>query len=252
MNDTETKKTIRQDSAQGQENFLIENSSGVISKLKQLAKNHCLITATFNNGSQSTSTAVLEILKDMDLVALDYGSSETLNSQLLNAKRIFFKTELDGITVQFDTDSITKAKLHGEPVFAIPIPSGLLWMQRRESFRVRIPLGTPVYCEIKLDDGSYRKYKLMDMSSGGLALHDEHHDSCFEEGLTLNACELELPDHGRGQINLKICSTFLVNKNERAEGRRVGCEFAGIGMSFSATIQRYINAIELARRKIED
>ncbi len=242
----------RQDSAENQENYLVENKTGVIAKLKQLVKHHCMVTATFNNGAQSINTVVLDVLKDMDLVALDYGASEAMNLQLLNADRIFFKTELDGITVQFDADSITKAKLQDEPVFAIPIPSSLLWIQRREFFRVRIPLGVPAYCEVKQVDGSYRKYKLFDISAGGLSLHDEYQDLDFEVGLILSGCKLELPDHGHDKVNLRIQNSFPADRTKPSAGRRIGCEFVGIGMSFGATIQRYIHSIELARRQIED
>ncbi len=241
----------RQDSAENQENYLVENKAGIIAKLKQLVKHHCMVTATFNNGSQSLTTVVLDVLKDMDLVALDYGASESQNVQLLNSDRVFFKAELDGITVQFDADSVTKAKLQNDPVFAIPIPSSILWIQRREFFRVRIPLGTPAFCEVKQKDGSYRKYKLVDISAGGLSLLDEYQDLDFEEGLVLSGCKLELPDHGHDTINLKIQNSFPADKNKPRAGKRIGCEFVGIGMSFGATIQRYIHAIELTRRQVE-
>jgi len=251
MKTPETKKK-RKDSAEALENFIIENKTGVVSKLKLMAKNHCMLTATFDNGFKTLNTSVIEVLNDMSLVALDYGADEALNTQLLASNRIFFKANMDGITIQFDAYSITKARLHDESVFAVQIPTSILWLQRREFFRVRIPLGIPAYCEIKQDDGSYRKYKVMDISAGGLSLHDEYQDLDFESGLILSACKLELPEHGHGQINLKINNTFYVNGNEHSQGRRIGCEFIGIGMSFSATIQRYINAIELARRKIEE
>ena len=252
MENSKTTESGRQDSTENQENYLVENKAGVIAKLKQLIKHHCMVTATFNNGNQSINTQVLDVLKDLDLVALDYGASEAMNLQLLKATRVFFKTELDGITVQFDADSITRAKLHDEPVFAIPIPSSLLWIQRREFFRVCIPLGTPAYCEVKQIDGSYRKYKLVDISAGGLSLHDEYKDHDYEEGQVLSACKLELPDHGHDTVNLKIQNTFPTDRSKPGAGRRIGCEFVGIGMSFGATIQRYIHSIELARRQIQD
>mgnify|MGYP000004654951 CR=1 FL=1 len=251
MENSKTTPSARQDNAENQENYLVETKAGVIAKLKQLIKHNCMVTATFNNGSQSISTLVLEILKDMDLVALDYGASEAMNLQLLNANRVFFKTELDGITVQFDADSITKAKLRDDPVFAIPIPSSLLWIQRREFFRVCIPIGVPAFCEVKQADGSYRKYKLFDISAGGLSLLDEYKDLDFKEGMVLSACKLELPDHGHDNVNLKIQNAFPADRSNPGAGHRIGCEFAGIGMSFGATIQRYIHTIELARRQIE-
>lgn len=251
MENPKTTESSRQDSTENQENYLVESKAGVIAKLKQLIKHHCMVTATFNNGNLSINTQVLEVLKDMDLVALDYGASEAMNLQLLKATRVFFKTELDGITVQFDADSVTRAKLHDDPVFAIPIPASLLWIQRREFFRVPIPIGAPAYCEVKQIDGSYRKYKLFDISAGGLSLHDEYKDPDYEEGHVLSACKLELPDHGHDTVNLKVQNSFPAEKGKPGAGRRVGCEFVGIGMSFGATIQRYIHSVELARRQIE-
>lgn len=254
MSDTSLKQSGKADSVQNQEKFLIESKSSVIAKLKQLAKNNCALTASFNNGAESVMTCIIEVLKDKDVLALDYGVSEALNLKLLNARRIFFKGDFDGITVQFDSDTITKAKLKNEVVFAIPIPHSILWMQRREFFRVRIPLGVPAYCEINSpadEEGFIRKYKLMDISAGGLSLVDESMDFEFETGMLLPDCELDLPEHGYGKVNLKVQNVFPVNRNAPSEGRRIGCEFINVGMTVSATIQRYINAIELARRNLE-
>ena len=242
----------RQDSAEGQQEYLLESPISIIAKLKQLAKNNVMVTATFNNGKQSMNTTVIEVIKDMDLVALDYGPTESLNAQLIGAERIIFNADLDGIDCQFTATSITKAKLHGEPVFAIPIPENLLWVQRREFFRVRVPLGTPAYCEVKQEDGSFRKYKVLDISSGGISLHDEFKDLNLESGVVLSACTLELPEHGHGKVNLEIRNILPYREGPREAGRKIGCAFVNLGMSFAATIQRYINAVESARRRIED
>jgi len=245
-------KQGRQDSAEGQQEYLLENPISVIAKLKQLVKNNCTVTATFDNGNNSMNTTVIEVLKDMDLVALDYGPTESLNAQLLATDRIIFKADIEGVDCQFTATSITKAKLHGEPVFAIPIPENILWMQRREFFRVRIPLGIPAYCEVKQEDGSYRKYKVLDISGGGISLHDEFKDLNLEAGVVLSACELELPEHGHGKVNLEVRNILPRRQGDKDAGRKIGCTFVNLGMSFAATIQRYINAIESARRRIED
>lgn len=256
-NNTEAKKpsakpSNKQDSAENLQDYLIENQAGVVAKLKMLAKNNTMITAMYNNGESSMSTGIIQVLRDMDLVALDIGPTESLNEQLLKAGRIVFKAELDGVDAQFTASSITRAKLKGEPVFAIPIPDSMLWVQRREYFRVRIPLGAPAYCEIMQADGSYRKYKVYDICSGGLSLHDEFEDLEVDNGIALSACKLELPEQGHGQVNLEVCNLIPMKIGDKPAGRRVGCRFINLGMSFAATIQRYINAIEAARRRMDD
>ena len=242
----------RHDSAENQEQYLLQNHQVIIQKLRLLIKNHVFITASFNNGSQSMNTAIIDVIRDMDLVAIDYGPNQSLNEQLLNANRIVFKASFDGINVQFSSDSITKAKYQGESVFAIPIPDTMLWVQRREYFRVRVPLGIPAICEIRQADDSYREYKLFDISAGGLSIIDEYYDLEVEPGIIMSHCRLELPEHGSGRVNLEVRSILPMKAGERAAGRRIGCSFNNLGMSFAATIQRYINAVESARKRFED
>lgn len=251
-NNQDSPAPSKQDSAENLEEYLIENPNSICAKLKLLARNNTMITALFNNGTNSMNTAVIDVIRDMDLVALDIGPTESLNDQLLKAGKIIFKADLDGVDAQFTTNSITRAKLKGEPVFAIPIPGQMLWVQRREFFRVRIPLGAPAYCEIKQEDGSYRKYKVYDISSGGLSIHDEFEDLKVDQNVILSSCNLELPEQGHGQVSLKVCNMIPMKIGGKPAGRRVGCEFVNLGMSFAATIQRYINMVESQRRQIGD
>jgi c-di-GMP-binding flagellar brake protein YcgR len=122
----------KKDNAEDQEKYLLHNPDQIVAKLRLLAKNNNLLTAYFNDGAASMNTCVIDVIRDMDLVALDYGGLDSINEQLLNAKKVIFVAQFDGITVKFSANSITKAKYHGEPVFAVPIPDDLLWLQRRE------------------------------------------------------------------------------------------------------------------------
>lgn len=242
----------RQDSAENQEQFLLRHHNEIVQKLRQLIKNNVFITATFNNGTQSMNTAIIDVIRDMDLVAIDYGPSQSLNEQLLNASRIIFKASFDGINVQFTADSITKAKYQGNSVFAVPIPESMLWVQRREYFRVRVPLGVPAICEIRQADDSYRDYKLFDISAGGLSIIDEYNDLNVEPGIVMSHCRLDLPEHGSARVNLEVRSILPMKAGDPQAGRRIGCLFNNLGMSFAATVQRYIHAIESARKRYED
>ncbi len=238
-------KKGHQNNIENQEQYILHNPKQIVQKLRLLQKNHCFITASFNGGTESLNTIIVDIIQDMDLIALDYGPTEELNQALLNANRIVFKTQLDGVSAQFTAKSITKAKYKDTSVFAIPIPEALMWIQRREFFRIRIPLGAPAHCEVMQDDGSYRQYRVFDLSIGGIAILDEYNDLEVEVGVVMSHCRLELPDHGNGQVNLEV-KNIIPQKT----GRRIGCSFVNLGMSFSATIQRYIHTIESNRKNI--
>lgn len=245
-------KQARHDSVENQEEFLVANRIGIVQKLRRLAKNNCMVTATFNSGSQTMNTAIIEVIRDMDLIALDYGPNESMNQQMLQADRIIFKTDLEGIDVQFTTTSITKAKFQGQPVFAIPIPDTILWIQRRQFYRVRVPMGVPAYVEVERDTGGVDKYTLHDISAGGLAIHDEHYRLNLEPGILIDNCRLFLPEHDNGEISLVVRNRFPVNRNKREAGQRLGCAFVNLNMTFGANIQRYIHALEVLRKRTEE
>lgn len=241
-------KQARRDSIENQEEFLVQNRIGIIQKLRQLAKSNCMVTATFNGGSQTLNTAILDVIRDMDLVALDYGPNEKTNQLILEADRILFTTELDGIDVQFSVNSITKAKYQGQPVFAVPIPDSMLWIQRRHAYRVRVPIGVPAHIELATNDGC-DTFTVLDISAGGLAIQDDHNRLNLDPGTLIDNCTLFLPEHGNAGIILEVRNRFPVNRAKPAAGQRLGCSFVNLSASFGANIQRYIHALELLRKR---
>ena len=243
----------RHDSAANQEEFLIANRVGIVQKLRQIAKTNRMVTATFNGGAQTMNTAILDVIRDMDLVAIDYGPTEAINQQMLKADRIIFKTDLDGVDVQFTVTSITKAKYQGQPVFAIPIPETMLWIQRRQAYRVRVPLGVPAHLEMEdSESGNLDKYTVLDISAGGLAIQDDQNRLNLDPGTVITNCRLVLPDHGSAEITLEVRNRFPVNRNNRSAGQRLGCAFVNLNMNFASNIQRYIHAMEVLRKRTED
>ncbi len=240
------------DTVEDQEDFVLDNRVSIMCKLRQLAKSQTMLIANFKGGSQSINTMVIKVLKDWNLVTLDLGPTPELNTQLLESNRVIFKSEVNGVTVRFKANSVIRAKLHGESVFAVPIPTEMLWVQKRQFFRVTIPLGMPAYCHIRQDnDSSFRKYPILDISAGGLCLDDEHRDFHLQTGDRLHNCRLELPEFGNGKMILEIRGLYKKQNNGRSKGHLVGCQFHNLGMSFAATLQRYINHVDTMKHRVE-
>lgn len=242
-------KHSRHDSAVNQEDFLVANRIGIVQKLRQLTKNNCMVAATFNGSAHTMNTAIIDVIRDMDLVAIDYGPDEAINQQMLKAERIIFKADMEGIEVQFTVTSITKAKYQGQPVFAIPIPDTILWIQRRQSYRVRIPLGVPAYIELEHEAGHADKYQIIDISAGGLSIQDDNYRLKLEPDTLLNNCLLLLPEQSGAEITLEVRNSFPVDRNDPDAGQRLGCAFLNLNMSIAANIQRYIHSLEVLRKR---
>ncbi len=234
------------------EKYLLHGRGAIIQKLRQLEKSRSLITAHFGGGRYSLLTAVLEVLPDKEVVVLDYGADEKINKKILEAGRIVFKTQHEGITAQFTVNRVQRAKRHGKTAFACPLPDSLLWVQRREFYRVRTPLGNPVHCEIRRGDEEPLRLRIIDISVGGVGLEDLENRLDVELGDMLPSCKLLLGEHGDALVNLEVRNLIPFNPDDEAAGRRIGCQIHDLSMDMNTIIQRYIHAVEALRRRVDD
>lgn len=221
---------------------MLNGRGEIMQKLRQLGKKNSLISVHFNN--QSMLSTVVEVLADKNLLVLDYGANEELNQKLLKHNRAVVKTDYDGITAQFTITDIRKARLQGKPSFACALPESVLWVQRREFYRVRIPLSEKVTCELIHGDGSTTEYPVLDISTGGIALFDKDDELELEPGNIFNGCKLNLGEYGSTVINLEIRNHILKNPNDASEGTRCGCAFLNLTGDFEASVQRFINVVD--------
>lgn len=239
--------TAQIDNMENMENYILHGRGEIIQKLKQLVKTTTLVSIHFNGNMILTS--VLDVLTDKNLVVLDFGADEAINNKLLECKRAVVKTSYQGITAQFTIDSPRKARLKGNLTFACPIPDSILWVQRRESYRVRIPLSEPITCKVFFSEEHQVTYRVMDISTGGLALFDTNNSLELEPGNIFNHCQLSLGSFGESNTTLEVRNHIVLDPKDLDKGTRCGCQFLNLSGDFSATLQKYINTIDIQQNR---
>ena len=244
-----TSITQKIDSIENMENYMLYSRGEIIQKLRQLGKKNSLISLHF--GEQSMLSTVVDVLTDKSLLVLDYGGNEEINQKLLKHNKATVKTDYDGITAQFSIKDIRKARLQGKASFACPLPESVLWVQRREYYRVRIPLSEVVTCELIHGDDSCTEYPVLDISTGGIALFDVDNDLELEPGNIFHNCKLTMGDHGTAIISLEIRNHILKNPNDPSEGTRCGCAFLNLTGGFESDVQKFINAVDLQQKRVD-
>lgn len=241
--------TPKIDSIENMEHYMLYGRGEIIQKLRQLGEKNSLITLHFN-GHTMLST-VVDILSDKNLLVLDYGGNEELNQKLLKHNRAILKTDYDGIQAQFFIKGIRKARLQGKPSFACPLPEDVLWVQRRDFYRVRIPLSEVVTCELIHGDNNRTEYPVLDVSTGGIALFDKDDELELEPGNTFHNCKLVLGEHSTSLINLEVRNHILKNPNNPEEGTRCGCAFLNLTGEFETALQKFINIVDLQQKRVD-
>lgn len=221
----------------------------IIQKLRLLGKKKSLITLHFDGNSMLST--VIDVLSDKNLLVLDYGGSEASNVRLLAKKRAIVKTDYDGINAQFTANNIRKARLKGNPTFACDLPDKLLWVQRREYYRVRIPLSENVTCELIHGDDNRTTYKVLDISTGGIALFDPNNELELEPGNIFHNCKLMLGEHATSLISLEVRNHIILDPSDMSKGTRCGMQFLKVPGDFDASLQKFINMVDLQQKRTE-
>lgn len=241
--------TPKIDSIENMEHYMLYGRGEIMQKLRQLGKKNSLISLHF--GEQTMLSTVVDVLADKNLLVLDYGGNEEINQKLLKHNKAIVKTDYDGITAQFSIKDIRKARLQGKPSFACPLPESVLWVQRREFYRVRIPLSEVVTCELIHGDEHRTEYQVLDISTGGIALFDQNEELELEPGNLFHNCKLTMGEHSTTIINLEIRNHILKNPRETSEGARCGCQFINLTGDVESEVQKFINLVDLQQNRVD-
>ncbi len=226
--------------------FSIQNPKQIVNHLSLLLKNKCLLSARFGTNNESYITTLLGIDEASNSIILDYGPKEDLNQRVLNAGKVTFDTEYNGIKVSFTGAALKKIAHKKEPAFGMAIPKSLYWMQRREYYRVKSPLSKPSYCQLRIEGKKPVNLKLYDISLTGFAMLNVSKEvsDLLIPGTTVEQCKLILSDAGEGVISFEICAKYIINPDKLQKIQKIGCKFVKITRSVEEIIQRYMHQIQ--------
>ncbi|MDI1277073.1 MULTISPECIES: flagellar brake protein [Methylobacter] len=226
--------------------FSIQNTKQIISHLSLLVKNKCLLSARFGANNESYITTLLSVNEGNNTVVLDYGPKEDLNQRILNAGKVSFDTDYNGIKVSFAGTGLKKITHKGDSAFSMSIPKSLYWMQRREYYRVKSPLSKPSYCQLIVEGREPVNLKLYDISLTGFAMLNVSKEvsDLLIPGTSFSQCKLILSEAGESPISFEICAKYIINPDKPQKIQKIGCKFNKITRSVEEVIQRYMHQIQ--------
>lgn len=227
-----------------QTDFIVRNRQQVINHLMLLIKEKCLINLHIGQ-NESFITTLMAIDSDNNTLLFDYGPKEYLNKQLPDAARITFRTVFSGIKISFEGCEIKKSRFNNEAAFSMPIPDSLLWLQRRQFYRVKSPLSKNSYLKLIVEDEPIQLH-LYDISLTGIAVINDSDsiNRILSPSRTFNDCQLILDGIGEGAIGLEVLNQIPLNPNKPDKTQKIGCKFTAISPAFESAVQRYMQQIE--------
>lgn len=229
--------------------YTLDDADQIDFSLKLLARKPelaCLYAD--NNRHLFVLSAILAV--DSDNLIFDYGPDPALNQQLLQAKKICCVSHLNSVHFQFDLNVISKIDFEGKPAFKTNTPKQIIRLQRRDSYRLSIPLSTPLSCIIPVDNGE-AEISIADISLGGIGLLGYFPDISLNVGNILKNCRIELPQIGVITSDIEVCISNEQLLKNGIKTLRSGCRFLNLSGTGQTLLQRYINQVERKRLALE-
>jgi c-di-GMP-binding flagellar brake protein YcgR len=234
------------------ERYQVHSRLEIVAILRSLIEHRSLVSVSFGGRDDFIVSAILAINPDFEELILDHGADVPTNARLLQAARLEFSCQLDHIRILFTAARAENTVFQNAPAFRIRLPQSITRIQRRDDYRIKVPLSQPLHCIVGWDPSRPAQrdaLRVLDLSRGGLSLGDYGENVKLVPGTVYRECSLTLGDIGTVSIDVEAVHLVELTGRNNTRTRRCGCRFVRLSNATATLIQRYINKIERDRRR---
>lgn len=234
----------------GEEDFIVRHNLQILQILKALKDEQNDLKVSFNHGEEDYVTRIIHFAADHKHLYLDITIDEDFNKRMIASPELLIHKD-NGIRIKWKAQNHSVAKMTDGYALKMETPKALVRLQRRELFRLKPPMTTPIPCEIPVPDHENPKgkkniqYHLVDVSLGGVGLIIQNalHPS-IQVGAIFEGCTINFPNLDQALLNLEVKNIIALNSNQSEEKYRVGLEFKNPSRSSESLIQKYTFNLE--------
>lgn len=261
------------------ERYRMEGRTDILALLRSLATDRVLIGLSADGGDTLMLSRTLAVDAAADALVIEPASRPGENSRLIESPCVLVDASHQGVRISFETGPAIAALHEGRSALRLPLPHTVLRLQRRSDYRARTPvLAAARLCLIQ-PSAAAPWYRVADISCGGLALvvpiappgpHAAARlfgspsfsgrsgpaampaadaASPFVPGMRHEDATLEIPSSATLKIDLEVRHTADYRDGMGRAMRRVGCRFLHLRGADATALQRYINLIEMGKRR---
>ncbi|MDR1229634.1 MAG: flagellar brake protein [Azoarcus sp.] len=234
------------------EHYLLRGRQQIRHLLQDMIDARALISVHILPGALSFLSTLITLSEDEEWLFLDASPNETLHRRALEAERLLCITQLNKIRIQFRVPNGTEVLVDGHIALAAPIPLEILRLQRRDAFRLVVPISHKLKCllpesERETDEtenhGRTIEVSVIDLSASGLSLELPASKTAPGVGDIIDGCHLKLPGE-RVNVSLEVRNHGRRILSDGKEVLRLGCSFIALPVHIANQIQRYIYQTE--------
>lgn len=135
----------------------------------------------------------------------------------------------------------------GRPALRALFPDSINRIQRREYYRVEIPVSNRAICTIPTPENKETKQvslEIKDISVGGISVLDNNRALDNTLHTLFRACKLDLPEAGTVVTDLQIVRSQDETLANGKPSRSLGLAFINLSNPMNFIIQQYIGKLE--------
>jgi len=233
--------------AEEYEKFTFTNRREILFYLHQLINDGERISIVFNEGQEALLSVLLDVNEDNNQLIFDWGGSEETNRKLLHSERNFFVCAPHGVANKFMTGQVSQTTYKKRTAFTTHIPTQYTRLQRREYFRLVLPLTRRPTCTLTMENGATMQLSIVDISIGGVAAELPGGKLPFDIGQTLPSARIDLKGVGTLDIDLEVRNSSEIQRGGKVSGR-IGCSFVKLSHAMENQLQRFITDVQREER----
>ena len=226
------------------EEFTSSSPREVAYQLRQLVQAGERVSVVFDEGRESFLTILIDIDEDTGLLYFDWGGTESLNKKFLDSERNFFICSPGGIRNQFMVGKVWEAQVDKRRAFATRLPKRYMRLQRREFFRLTLPITQRPQCAVHSEQHQQPKtYPVVDIGIGGVGFEVPNGSFDYVSGEILIGSVIDLGTFGRITVDLNVRYTARLTRGGK-ETARMGCSFVKLSGAMEHSLQRFLTHIQ--------
>ena len=230
------------------DSFAVTFRREIVFYLRQLINDSERVNVMFNEGRDTLLTVLIDVNEENDTLIFDWGGSESANRRLLISPRTIFVANPQGVRNQFVTTRVWETSYRKRPAFATHIPAKYVRLQRREFFRLMLPMTRRCPCTFtSAETGKPWEMLAVDIGLGGVGLEAQTTSLPFETGQILPRVQIDLGKFGKLLVDLEIRYAGAVARGTK-QFSRLGCHFVRLNHAQENEVQRFLTQVQREER----
>jgi len=238
--------TIERLSEEQEKECRITSARQILSLLKHISEDGLRAVLYYDGARDFIITSLLDV--DENGLWVEQGVDSKKNLRIAETNKITLVSSLDQVKIQFYATGVSTETYQGYPAFYLLLPDSLYRVQRRENYRLVLPLNERLRCIVPTNhNGDKIDVPVMDISGGGLRLFA---DGEFVLGQNYQGCQIDLPETGVINFTMIVKNLVTISPKPGQTVRRVGCEFKHLDNASSVLLQRYVTKMQRLKSEV--